>query len=264
MTVPVWLGAIRGLTPDQAELADPIRAGLPRVFTTEAWGRRLLSAQLASWAELRHDTLLYAKQSYSMGILCEFPDVYVDPYPELFWAVADYANAGHEQTAALGLAHLDLYFTRLGQVANTLADMAVRQRQDLEVSEEHLEFANNMIRIVDVGVCGPELTADGWYTELFVAGADPLAFDPTIADVHTQPTDEVGNMVGRILHVGTGAPRLMTVVVDTPEGPRAYMGAVSSYYEVITDDFDRLTDERWASSVSEAVEVDWMSDLIAR
>lgn len=112
--------------------------------------------------------------------------------------------------------------------------------------------------------CGPELVASGWYTELFTAGADPLTFDPTIADVHTQPTDEMGNMVGRILHVGTGAPRLMTVVVDTPDGLRAYMGAVSSYYEVITEDYDRLTDERWAGSLENAIDIDWMSDLIAK
>ena len=74
----------------------------------------------------------------------------------------------------------------------------------------------------------------------------------------------MGNMVGPILHVATGSPRLMTVVVDTPDGTRACVGAVSSYYEVVTEDFDRLTDERWAGSLGDAVEVDWLGDLNAR
>ena len=46
--------------------------------------------------------------------------------------------------------------------------------------------------------------------------------DPTIADVHTAPTDAGGNDVGWVLHVGTGFPRLMVVTAETCTGPRAY------------------------------------------
>ena len=70
--------------------------------------------------------------------------------------------------------------------------------------------------------------------ELFF-GANPIEFAPTIADVHTQPTDEGGNPVGRVLHVGTGYARLMVVTADTCTGPRAYAGLVSSYYEEVTE-----------------------------
>ncbi len=38
--------------------------GLPAVVGTEAWDRRILNTQLASWAQLRHNTVLYAKQSF--------------------------------------------------------------------------------------------------------------------------------------------------------------------------------------------------------
>lgn len=74
-----WLSALRAMSPSAELEADE---GLPSVARTEAWARRVLGAQLASWAELRHDTILYAKQSYSAGIACEFPDGYVDPYPD--------------------------------------------------------------------------------------------------------------------------------------------------------------------------------------
>ena len=38
-----------------------------------------------------------------------------------------------------------------------------------------------------------------------------------IADVHTQPTDEAGNWVGKVLHVGTGYARLMVTCPSLPE-----------------------------------------------
>ena len=47
---------------------------LPSIALTEGWGRRLVNTQLGSWSELRHDTILYAKQSYTAGMVCEFPD----------------------------------------------------------------------------------------------------------------------------------------------------------------------------------------------
>jgi uncharacterized protein DUF3160 len=94
---------------------------------------------------------------------------------------------------------------------------------------------------------------------------DPTKFDPTIADVHTQPTDAARNPVGRVLHVGTGNSRLMIITTNSCTGPRAYAGLVFSYYEKITENFDRLTDERWATEVKARTPVDvaWMSDLRA-
>ena len=76
----LWLGALRALSPGRrpapGQAPRPARGGAHRGL-----GRRVLNTQLASWAELRHDTILYAKQSYTGGVACEFPDAYVDPYP---------------------------------------------------------------------------------------------------------------------------------------------------------------------------------------
>jgi hypothetical protein len=234
------------------------------VFQTEAWGRRLLNTQLASWAELRHDTILYAKQSYTMGITCQFPDAYVDPYPAFYAAIANYASAGHAAVDGVGIDWLDAYFTRLGDVSGRLQAMAERQLRGEPISEDELAFVNDMVRISEAGVCGGSPEVSGWFGDLFAAGADPVEYDPTIADVHTQPTDENGAEVGRILHVGTGNARVMVVAVDTPQGPRAYVGAVSTYYEVITEDFERLTDIEWANGrLDQAVPERWVLDLMA-
>ncbi|PSM32154.1 hypothetical protein BVG81_001835, partial [Haliangium sp. UPWRP_2] len=68
-------------------MTDPARYGLPQLMATEAFGRRLLNTQLGSWAQLRHDTILYAKPS-TASLTCEFPDAYVDPYPAFYAALA--------------------------------------------------------------------------------------------------------------------------------------------------------------------------------
>ena len=267
-----WLGALRALSPSAAELADRAGAGLPAVAGTEAWGRRLLSAQLASWAELRHDTILYAKQSYTDGVTCEYPDAYVEPNPAFFARVAALAAAGSALvptidpagTSALGMG-LGNYFAHLGDVAAILGRMAERQRAGTPHDAADIAFINGAVKLQNG--CGGPAGATGWYPQLIYPGAGPdVSFDPTIADVHTEPTDEAGNPVGRVLHVGTGHPRLMVVTVDTCAGPRAYAGLASSYFETTTENFDRLDDIRWSASIASATPADvpWMSDLVVR
>lgn len=80
------LNSIRGLSGPAAapESAD--------VFRTAAWKDRTINSQLASWTQLRHDTLLYTKQSYTGPVLCDFPDGYVDPYPEAWDRIAQLAD----------------------------------------------------------------------------------------------------------------------------------------------------------------------------
>ncbi|PIY32298.1 MAG: hypothetical protein COZ07_06205, partial [Candidatus Infernicultor aquiphilus] len=62
--------------------------GYPTFMQTIAWQDKELNTALASWTELRHDTLLYVKQSYTMaerGGMFEPPVVgYVEPLPEFY------------------------------------------------------------------------------------------------------------------------------------------------------------------------------------
>src|SRR6185436_1491987 len=104
--------------------------GLPAVARTEAWGRRVLNTQLASWAQLRHDTILYVKQSYTTGAACEFPEAYVDPYPAFYARLAAYARAGKTVAGALPIdqssylgGKVGAYFDNLLKVSTTLGEM---------------------------------------------------------------------------------------------------------------------------------------------
>jgi hypothetical protein len=268
----LWISSLRSLSPSASELKDPKAAGLPAVATTEAWGRRLLNTQLASWAELRHDTLLYAKQSYTASIACEFPDAYVDPYPEFYKQLGRYARRGKEISAQLKasypqarlIAEIEGHYTHLTDVLGKLQGMAEQQRRGKPFSAEQMAFVNETVKLESVG-CGSQ-TATGWYPRLFLSEARSLDFDPTIADIHTQPTDEQGAPVGRVLHVATGYPRWMLVTADTCQGPRAYVGFASSYFEKVTSQFERLDDAQWSQEINQKhpADVPWMSSLIAR
>jgi hypothetical protein len=273
----LWLSSLRALSPTCAT-ADPASAGMPVVTGTEPWGRRIVSAQLASWAQLRHDTLLYAKQSYSAGANCDFPDAYVDPYPEAFAALQRFADYGIANvapvTARAGAnsswlqTNVTKYFTTLSQTAAMLHDMADSERSGTPFTAAQMAFVNQAVssNVID---CGFGSVYDGWYPQLIFIGTaitNPYTdFDPTIADVHTEPTDASGNPVGRVLHVGTGRVRLMVVTTDSCTGPRAYAGLASSYHETITQDFTRLTDQDWSArftSTSAPADVPWVSDIV--
>jgi hypothetical protein len=264
----LWLTALRALSPN-GSTGDPGAAGLPLLTGTEAWGRRILNAQLSSWAELRHDTILYAKPSYTGGPVCEFADAYVDPYPEFYAALqrfADYAVSRvvpiATRASSPGLATgLSTYFQGLGTVAQTLGAMASNERTGTPFSAEEMAFINQAVTIQQV--CGGGI-ANGWYPRLVYG--DALTFDPTIADVHTEPFDETGAEVGRVLHVGTGHARLMVVTANTCTGPHAYAGLAASYFEQTTDHYDRLTDDRWKSQIEQTTppDVPWMTDLVVR
>jgi hypothetical protein len=267
----LWLSALRGLSPS-SDLASSDATGLFTVARTEPWSRRLLNTQLASWSELRHDTILYAKQSYTGVPVCEFPDAYVDPYPKFYAAIEALAARGREMIARVPFllsnhgAVFETYFTRLGSAVGMLRQMAEAELVGAQFTAAQLEFINQAVALRS-GVCTAQpVGATGWYPALYWADSRAIQRDPVIADVHTQPADEGGNPVGKVLHVATGDPRQMVVTTDTCGGPRAYVGLASSHFERVTEGFARLTDEQWATSISggNPPDLPWMADVVAR
>ena len=111
----LWLNALRTLVADPTLTDANARAnlaGLPEWWSSDAWQRKQLNAALGSWAELRHDTILYAKQSYTMLAMAVHsampprePDVYVEPVPEVYRGVAELMKAMRNQLEAQGFAN---------------------------------------------------------------------------------------------------------------------------------------------------------------
>lgn len=266
----LWLASLRALSPTIGDVRDPKAAHLPSVVATEPWARRLLNTQLASWAELRHNNVLYVDESMTMGITCKFPDGYVEPYPEFFDRLVDYARRGRGVVARLAEKTSDLgdavsHFERLEEAAYTLGEIARHERQGQKLTPEELTYLNDMVEL-RVGGCGGTERWSGWYPRLFFNEADVAEFNPPITDVHTQPTDENGNVVGRVLHVGTAMPRLFVVTIDSNGPPRAFAGITSAYFERVTSGFNRMTDEMWSGEVRSGSPKDpaWVHSLVTR
>jgi hypothetical protein len=263
-----WLWALRQLSP-----ASKRDAALPAPLNSNAWGLRLLNGQLASWAELRHDNLLYAKQSVTMMAMCEYPTGYVDPYPEFYRAMDALAAKTTATIDALPYettrkAAMLTWLTQMRATMTRLQKIAERERANQPLLAEDLDFFNHMVSLTGRNaVCTTVTEAQGWFADLYFDRSKALWHDGVIADVHTQPTDEAGNMVGHVLHVGTARPRMMVVRVQHDGGTHAqtYRGFVSTYAEKQTSNFERLTDEDWRALVwkEQPASPEWMQPILS-
>src|SRR6266446_6845887 len=70
-----WLACLRELSSPTTE------PQYPEALRTRAWAMKTVNTQLASWTELRHNTVLYVDQSYTPILLCLYPKGYVEPRP---------------------------------------------------------------------------------------------------------------------------------------------------------------------------------------
>ncbi len=229
-----WLHGIRALNiPDEVEQ-------LPAFMQTAAWWQQKMNTQLASWAQLRHDNLLYAKQSYTGGVSCSFPEAYVEPFPEFYARLAIFARRA-EQVYTDRMPGISSFFAQMAASMDTLESIADKELRAAPLTAQEETFVKSML--YSRPICG--LVYDGWYVRLFYP-MDAIEEDYVVADVHTAPTDAAGSPVGWVYHVGTGRINLGVIVADNSRGePTAFMAPMLSFHEHITTNFDRLTDERW-------------------
>lgn len=194
---------------------------------------------------------------------------YVDPYPEAFARLSDLATHGtlvaQAVTDPIFKAELLAYYARVSTTLARLGEMAAKERAGTSFSADDLAFINQAV--VVQASCGKPPTSIGWFPDLYLDAREGTQTDPIIADVHTQPTNEGGAVVGKVLHVATSGPRMMVVTVDTCEGPRAYAGLASSYHEHVTTNFQRMTDQTWAPIATAATgppDVPWLAPVLSQ
>ncbi len=235
----LWLNSIRKLNPPEQ------RQDLPMFMQTGGWWQEKMNTQLASWAQLRHDNLLYAKQSYSGGVICSYPYSYVEPIPEFFNAIKLFASSAKNFfETKINLDWTVYYFDNVMKICDTLTTIAEKELKKEQLSNVETSFLKRML--YEANVCG--IYFDGWYSKLFYTPEETglLKEDKIVADIHTAPTDEFGGLVGWVIHAGTGPINLGVFIAEAANNtPIAYVGPVLSYYEHTTTNFKRLTDEEW-------------------
>jgi hypothetical protein len=262
----MWLNSIRTLNSPKD------RSSLPEFMQTAAWWQQKMNTQLASWTELRHDNLLYAKQSYTGGITCSYPYGYVEPIPSFYKSLKNLAQLTAEKFASLTFSMSDeiYFFNGFASVMDTLEIISQKELDKIELIEAEKKFVESVLYTRSV-ICGGD-PIDGWYNMKLIfkspyshASMDPRDSKYIVADYHTTPTDEMGGRVGWVKHSGTGPINLCVVVADIPNvGNVAFAGPVSSYYEYTTKDFERLTDELWRETyLQTSVRPDWVNVYLA-
>jgi hypothetical protein len=229
-----WLHALKPLL---AEFGP----GYPTFMTTKAYRTKALNTALASWAQLRHDTILYAKQSYTMGkdsVSHSLPprpvQGYVEPVPEFYarlLALARMTNRGLSEMNVLDAAAKDR-FDALEKLLERLLAIAEKELANEELKENDYAFIRNFGENLEGVVVKPE---PGQKLSESAAMKTTLA-----ADVHTDQN------TGQVLEEATGYVDLGVFVYKQPDG-RLVLGAgpVLSYYEFKHPMSDRLTDEKW-------------------
>lgn len=231
-----WLGALRRLDD------VPARGNFPEAMRRTPFRRKQLQTQLASWAELRHDTVLYGKQSYTAGILCEYPGGYVEPYPEFFAQLAQLSETIERRLgpeAVSNTAYAD-FFHNFTETLRYLERLARKELDGKPFTAEESGFLKKTIDADGAG-CGPP-TYDGWYVRLFFGG-NAEDWKPTVSDVHTDPSD------ARVLHEGVGDANFFVLAIDNQHDRATYVGPVYSYYEFTRPASERMTDEQWRTLI---------------
>jgi len=206
--------------------------GYPTFMQTKAWQDKELTTALASWAELRHDTILYAKQSYTMVPTVapppEKPVVgYIEPVPEFYnrlLALTRMTTTGLDKMNVLDEVAKNR-LKNLEEILERLINLSKKELKNEELTQEDYDFIKNF---------GDELND-------VIAEVDEKAKKTTIiADVHTDI------ITSQVLEEGVGYVNLIVVAYKVPDGRILFgAGPVFSYYEFKHPMKDRLTDEKW-------------------
>lgn len=242
-----WLYALKPLFGDFSQ-------GYPTFMQTDAWKDRELQTALASWTELRHDTILYAKQSYTPALTAMPPqpepvEGYVEPIPEFYSRMLMLTSMTRK-----GLAELDALSneekSRLENLESILGRLIKISQEELagkELNGNDYEFIRNFGEQLDAIVVGVEV--EGKETTI-------------VADVHTDT-----NLPMEVLEEGVGYTDLILVAYKVPDG-RIIIGAGPnlSYYEFKQPINERLTDEQWKEMLESGQQPprpDWIDSLYA-
>lgn len=226
-----WLYSILPLIQEKPE-------GYPSFMRNAAWARKGLSTFLSSWAELKHDTILYAKPIYAEaggGDLNVDDRGYVEPEPALYGRLAALARMTREGLEARGL--LNATDAASLERLETLA-LSFKVISEKELSNTPLSDAEyDLIRAYGVQL------EHFWLEALRDEGVEhkSQSFDhpaAVVADVATDPN-------GQVLEVGTGNIFEIYAVVPVDGSLRIAKGGVFSYYEFQWPIGDRLTDSKW-------------------
>jgi len=231
-----WLNCLRPLLASYGQ-------GYPAFMIGDAWQKKNLGTSLGAYTEIKHDTLLYAKQSYAErggggDNPTEMPPAvkgYVEP-DLVFWnriiALAEKTKQGLTARNVMPDEFGDRYdaFINASKFYQQIVEQELKNEKISDEDFEKLRTINSDLEIIFAPLAGQTLMPKDRRAGI-------------IADIHTNvPLSE-------ILYESTGKPYVVYVAIKDANGTRLTHGAVFNHYE-FTDKLDgRLTDENWQAKV---------------
>ncbi|MBN1150365.1 DUF3160 domain-containing protein [candidate division WOR-3 bacterium] len=233
-----WLLCARLVLKDKGE-------GYADFLRTEAWQNHCLSNFLASWSALRHDNILYVKQSYTMEAGCAPNDEpyippppsagFVEPVPEVYAEILSVLNMLQSALESYGYfdEELSYKFEMANYMMETVKEISEKELSGEAITAEEADFLKSFSSGLGNAISSGGELSEGTQTSL-------------VADVHTDQNSS------SVLEVASGNLDLAVVVYARPDGYiEAAMGPVLSYWEFTWPMSDRLTDEKWRNLIRE-------------
>jgi hypothetical protein len=218
-------------------------------MNTNAWGFKSLNAALGSWSELKHDTILYAEQSYSESgeggdegpappASYAPPSIkgYVEPVPGFFGRLGRLNGRMKDNLETYGYLTNEYKekLTAFGDLTKTAEEIAKKEVSGERITEKDFAWIREMPNRFHGGLLLPEGIGDVIEPKYLQMAL--------IADVATDAFN------GRVLLEGVGPPQELYVIVkDYWGGIRIAKGVAYTHYEFIDD--RRWTDEEWKELV---------------
>ncbi len=226
-----WLNTLRPLLHEKGE-------GYPFFMQNMEWTKKNLECFAGSFAELKHDTVLYTKQVMAEmggdGMEKEPDDRgYVEPEPLIysrFARLADLTAEGLKNYRMLDKTDEE-NLIRLKEIAEKLFVISKKELQDEVLSDEEYEF------IKSYGGNLEHFWIEAIKKDTGVEASQELPA-AIVVDIATDPN-------GQILEIATGNPSTIYVAIKVDGKVKIAKGSVYSFYQFPWPIDDRLTDSKW-------------------
>jgi hypothetical protein len=280
-----WIYSLQSLTNMEYD------ASYPDFMRNLAWKDEKLNTALGSWAQLRHDTLLYAKQPYIPTFVCSYPEAFVEPNPAFYSRMQQLSErtiAAINMLPTNSVAPIPMFespgyelgsstiimdsLESIKDITQKLEVISTKELAQQPLTTEEINFLKQIAYTQAIGGSGGRNPV-GWYVDTitFIAEAanyTSLLQVPVIADVATFPPGDI-EYPPQILHVGVGGVNALVVLYPMINGTlAAAVGPVFSYYEFPLIGTKRLNDDEWKTMLTwsnrTAYLPSWINDVYGR
>lgn len=231
-----WLRVLGSMTGTYGD-------GYPLYMQSPLFALRQIQEFLGSYTELKHDTLLYAKQNYAEfgdgGEEAKVPPVpkgFVEPNLP-FWyelqRLVHYFESGLAGEPSFAAEFEE--FGTLGNFRSTVDFLTVLAEKELSgrmITDEEYE----QLRLIQLSAMAKPF-GDVVFT------SDEDYYSGLVADIHTDGD------AGTILYEANGEPSVLLVLVGNENAPRLTIGITCNHYEFSEPLGKRLNDQMWQDRV---------------